>query len=65
MLPENAVRNLRQVAGILRGIDLWDEDVVRELIQTSRRLEMLADRVEGKVVDLAGHPLMVVPPGGR
>jgi hypothetical protein len=65
MLPENAVRNLRQVAGILRGIDLWDEDVVRELIQTSRRLEMLADRVEGKVVDLAGHQLKVVPPSGR
>lgn len=52
MLPELAIRNLRQVADILRRTDVWDDTVVDELNRTARRLDLLADRFENKQVEV-------------
>lgn len=52
MLPELAIRNLRQVADILRRTDVWDDTVVDELNRTARRLDLLADRFENKQIEV-------------
>lgn len=51
MMPDTTARTLRQVAEVLRGIQLWDDDIERELATTSRRLDLLADCVDDKVID--------------
>jgi hypothetical protein len=51
MMPDTTARTLRQVAEVLRGIHLWDDAVELELATTSRRLDLLADCVEEKVID--------------
>ena len=51
MLPDNAIRNLRQAAWILRGTDLWDDTSVDELKTIAARLEQIAARFEDRLVD--------------
>jgi hypothetical protein len=51
MLPDIAIRNLRQAAWILRGTDLWDDHAVAELASIARRLEQIAVRFEEREVD--------------
>jgi hypothetical protein len=51
MLPDNAIRNLRQAAWILRGTDLWDDTSVDELRTIAARLEQIAARFEDRLVD--------------
>lgn len=51
MLPDNAIRNLRQAAWILRGTDLWDDGSVAELKAIAVRLDQMAERFENRLVD--------------
>jgi len=51
MLPDNAIRNLRQAAWILRGTDLWDDSSLDELRTIAARLEQIATRFEDRLVD--------------
>jgi hypothetical protein len=51
MLPDNAIRNLRQAAWILRGTDLWDDSSVEELKAIAKRLDQMAERFEDRLVD--------------
>jgi hypothetical protein len=51
MLPDLAIRDLRQAAHLLLQIDLWDKAVLDELRRTSERLLLIADRFENKVVE--------------
>lgn len=51
MMPDTTVRTLRQVAEVLRGIHLWDDDIERELATTSLRLDRIADCMDEKVID--------------
>jgi hypothetical protein len=51
MLPDIAIRNLRQAAWILRGTDLWDDRSVEELKAIAHRLEEIAARFEDRLVD--------------
>lgn len=51
MLPDNAIRNLRQAAWILRGTDLWDDGSVEELKAIAMRLDQIAERFEDRLVD--------------
>jgi len=44
----NAVRDLRQVAEILRNIDIWNDGVQAELRSTWSRLETLAELIENQ-----------------
>jgi hypothetical protein len=51
MLPDIAIRNLRQAAWILRGTDLWDDRSVEELKAIAHRLDEIAGRFEDRLVD--------------
>jgi hypothetical protein len=51
MMPDTTARTLRQVAEVLRGIHLWDDTIEHELATTSRRLDILADCVDDRVID--------------
>lgn len=51
MLPDIAIRNLRQAAWILRGTDLWDDRALAELKSIAARLDAIAERVENREVD--------------
>lgn len=51
MLPDNAIRNLRQAAWILRGTDLWDDAALDELRAIATRLDQMAERFEDRLVD--------------
>lgn len=51
MMSDTAVRTLRQVAEVLREIHVWDESIEHELAVTSRRLDIIADAYEEKVVE--------------
>lgn len=51
MLPDNAIRNLRQAAWILRGTDLWDDTSLDELKAIAARLDQIAARFEDRLVD--------------
>lgn len=51
MLPDIAIRNLRQAAWILRGTDLWDDRALAELKGIAGRLDEIAQRFEDRLVD--------------
>ena len=51
MLPDIAIRNLRQAAWVLRGTDLWDDRAVAELKLIAQRLDEIAERFENREVD--------------
>ena len=51
MLPDIALRNLRQAAWILRGTDLWNDRDLNELQRIAARLDEIAERVENREVD--------------
>lgn len=58
MMPDTTARTLRQVAEVLRGIHLWDDDIERELATASRRLDLLADCVDDKVIEFPRQPII-------
>lgn len=51
MMPDTTVRTLRQVAEVLRAIHLWDDEIERELEKTSKRLDVIADCMDDKVIE--------------
>ena len=51
MMSDTAVRTLRQVAEVLREISVWDDAIERELATTSRRLDLIADSYEDKIIE--------------
>ena len=51
MLPDIAIRNLRQAAWILRGTDLWNDRDLNELKRIAARLDEIAERVENREID--------------
>ena len=51
MLPDNAIRDLRLAAGVLRGIDVYDASVVAACRRMATELGRLADRLEERVVE--------------
>lgn len=57
MMSDTAVRTLRQVAEVLREIHVWDESIEHELAITSRRLDVLADAFEEKVIEFPRNDL--------
>jgi hypothetical protein len=52
MLPDIAIRNLRQAAWILRGTELWQDAGVDELRRMALRLDEIADAVEDRALEL-------------
>lgn len=59
MVSQNAVRDLRQAAQILKAVDLWDDGVARELRATWSRLEHLAQLIENHDIDALCEPVAV------
>jgi len=51
MLPDIAIRNLRQAAWILRGTELWNDRDAAELKRMAARIEAIAERVENREID--------------
>ena len=48
VLPENAIRDLRVVAGVLRRIDVYDDRVVAACARMAKELERMAEQLEDK-----------------
>jgi hypothetical protein len=51
VLPDNVIRDLRVAAGVLRRIDVYDDQVVTACRRIAAELHTLADRLEEKLVD--------------
>ena len=51
MLPDNAIRDLRLAAGVLRGIDVYDASVVAACRRMAVELSRLADKLEDRLVE--------------
>jgi len=51
VLPDNAIRDLRLAAGVLRRIDVYDAAVTDTCRHMASELGRLADRLEARVVE--------------